>query len=223
VDHEPTFVQPLASSSRDGSRRAAVHDYYAHQILSAIEAGTATSQRSLAGRLGIALGLTNLLIRRLARKGWIRVTRVQPNRVAYFLTPRGLAEKARMSSAYFQHSIQYYASARDRITASFAALSAQWPTDGVSRKPVVFLGTGEAAEIGYLCMQETDLTLVAVVDFQGRQRFFGVPVYSAERLSADWLPAVSPDPVVIVCFSDAEQNRACLERIGVPGARVCWV
>ena len=44
------------------------------EILSAVGEGGATTQRALADRLGIALGLVNLYLRRLARKGYIKVT-----------------------------------------------------------------------------------------------------------------------------------------------------
>ncbi len=78
------------------------HEQYEHQILNAIDASQSLSQRSLASSLGIALGLTNLLVRRLVRKGWVRVTRIKPNRVGYFLTPAGVAEKTRLSRLYLQ-------------------------------------------------------------------------------------------------------------------------
>ena len=42
--------------------------------------------------MGIALGLTNLIIRRLVHKGWVRIIRIKPNRVRYLLTPAGMAE-----------------------------------------------------------------------------------------------------------------------------------
>src|SRR5260221_6116188 len=42
---------------------------YARRILSEVEAGRGVSQRSLARSAGIALGLTNLVLRNLVRKG----------------------------------------------------------------------------------------------------------------------------------------------------------
>jgi DNA-binding MarR family transcriptional regulator len=46
-------------------------DDYARRILAEIEAGRGASQRSLARSAGIALGLTNLVLRKLVRKGWV--------------------------------------------------------------------------------------------------------------------------------------------------------
>jgi DNA-binding MarR family transcriptional regulator len=68
------------------------HDQFTHRILTEIEADNRLSQRSLSRDLGIALGLTNLIIRRLVRKGWVRIIRIKPNRVRYLLTPAGIAE-----------------------------------------------------------------------------------------------------------------------------------
>src|SRR5450759_1891723 len=48
------------------------------RILDAVESDHGVLQRSLAKELGIALGLTNLLVRRLVRKGWVPVIRCVP-------------------------------------------------------------------------------------------------------------------------------------------------
>ena len=73
------------------------HDHHTRRILTQIEAEDKISQRSLAKELGIALGLTNLLIRRIVKKGWVKVINVRPNRVRYLITPTGIAEKARIT------------------------------------------------------------------------------------------------------------------------------
>lgn len=207
-------------------RRSAAHDEYAHQILSEIEAGTAVSQRSLASNLGIALGMTNLLLRRLIRKGWVRVSHIKPNRVGYFLTPTGMAEKARMSRNYFRYSVQYYASARDRLRARFDDLSRRWPggaAEAAARgKRIVFLGSGEVAEIGYVCLQETDLNLIGVIDFQGRARFFGAPLLPAADTDAlrQYLASTG---AIVVAFNESEQLQAYLDGAGIPAERVFWI
>lgn len=203
--------------------KSARQDQYAHHILTEIAEGRPISQRSLASGLGIALGMTNLLLRNLVRRGLVRVSRIKANRVAYFLTPKGMAEKARMSRDLFHRSVRVYASARDRIRASFEILSRQWPQDGGDRKPIVFLGTGEAAEIGYVCLQETDLELIGVIDFQGRKRFFGVPVFSAHHLTAELRALIREEEPAFVSFADVEQNHQVLRELGIPADRVCWI
>ncbi|HEY6507990.1 MAG TPA: winged helix-turn-helix domain-containing protein, partial [Vicinamibacterales bacterium] len=60
------------------------------QLLEALEGQSTITQRTLAGRLGMALGLTNLYLRRLIRKGYVKCVTVAPNRLVYSLTPRGV-------------------------------------------------------------------------------------------------------------------------------------
>src|SRR5688500_4834447 len=91
------------------------HDDYARRILGEIEAGGGVSQRALSRKMGIALGLTNLLLRRSIDNGWIRVRRVRANRVVYLLTPNGIAQKARMTRACFAASIRFYGETRQRV------------------------------------------------------------------------------------------------------------
>ncbi|TLY35792.1 MAG: winged helix-turn-helix transcriptional regulator, partial [Nitrospirae bacterium] len=55
------------------------------QLLSEVERDASVTQRSLAKKLGVALGLTNLYLKRLARKGYIKITTIPRNRIKYLL------------------------------------------------------------------------------------------------------------------------------------------
>ncbi len=198
------------------------HDRYAHQILTQIEAVEAISQRSLASHLGIALGLTNFLVRRVVKRGWVKVIRIRPNRVRYLLTPEGLAEKARMSRLFLQDSLKFYSSARDRIHASLAT-AGLGASSADSPRRVVFYGAGEVAEIAYICLQETNLQLVGVVDDSGRRQFLGLPVYPSETVRDGRLQGLPFDRLVITQFGDREDTERQLASLGVPSGRICWL
>lgn len=201
----------------------AAREQYAWRILTEVEAGNAVSQRSLARSTGIALGLTNLVLKRLVRKGLVRISRVQRNRVKYLITPAGIAEKARMSRAYFAYTTRFYAEARNRVRDRFLALSNTWPSDadGNGRKRIVFYGAGEVAEIGFVCLQETDLTLVATVDGDSNRRMLGTPVQPRSWLDTREVWAQF-DVIVVMSFSDAElaEARSHLASIAFPAERV---
>ena len=95
-------------------------DIEAHRdlkLLEAVEEDSRVTQRTLATKLGIALGLTNIYLKRLVRKGYIKCVNVQSNRLAYLITPRGVAEKARLTYEFMQYSLQLYKDVRRHLQA----------------------------------------------------------------------------------------------------------
>lgn len=181
------------------------------QLLSEIETSETVTQRGLSKRLGIALGLTNLYLKRLVKKGYVKVVNVQKNRIRYLITAQGITEKSRLTYEYLQYSLQLYQQARTVLRARFRALATQ------GRKRMVFYGVGEAAELAYLCAREMDLDLVAVVDAKcAGNRFLDQTVLDPTVLSG-----LEYDCVVITSFDDGNVARRLLEEMGVsPGAVV---
>ncbi|MGH9309066.1 MAG: hypothetical protein ACRD1U_06820 [Vicinamibacterales bacterium] len=205
--------------------RLTPNDDHARRLLIGITSGKPVSQRSLAREMGVALGLTNLLMRRLARKGWIRIVRVRPNRLLYVITPAGLAEKARMSREYFQRSVSFYVETRDRIRQSFEELASS-RVDGPEARSierVVFYGAGEVAEVGFVCLAETGLELVGVVDEERVRPFFGVTVHRPDALTADDIAGRPYDRIAVMSFGEPDEIRERLVRLGVPDRRIHWL
>jgi hypothetical protein len=198
------------------------HENHFRKLLEEIEAGHGRSQRSLASQLGIALGLTNLLLKQVLRKGWIRIVQIRPNRVAYLITPTGMAEKAQMSRDYLRHSARSYASARDRLLDALSGVSAAWPDHGPPCR-VAFYGAGEIAEIGYVCLQSTRLTLVGVVDETRTTPFFGLPVRRPHELEAQSLAGIPFDRLMVMDLDSLEAVERALETAGVPADAVFWL
>ena len=202
---------------------ADTHQEYVRRLLTEVETGHGTSQRSLARRAGIALGLTNGIVKALVRRGWVRVERGD-RQVRYVITPEGAAERSRVSTAYFAHSTRLYAEARDRVGERLLALSRTWTADHDGPKRIGFYGAGEAGEIGYVCLQGLDLALTAVFDATGRPPFFGTPVRPLEALASpeSWRDF---DVLVIMSFEDPTrcEAEARLRDAGFPPARVFWI
>ena len=92
-----------------------VHDLRTLRLLDAIEEKRSPSQRDLARVLGVSLGLVNSFVRRLAKKGYFKITHLPRNRIRYILTPKGAAEKSRLTYAYLQFSYQFYRDARSKL------------------------------------------------------------------------------------------------------------
>ena len=138
------------------------------QLLEALAEQSTLTQRTLAARLGIALGLTNLYVRRLVRKGYVKCVTVPPNRLVYLVTPQGLAVKARLTYEFMKYSLDFYRDVRRHLQRSLSS--------GVNgHQRVAVYGTGEVAELVFLLLKEMGIELVAVFDDRPG-RFLGLPV-----------------------------------------------
>jgi DNA-binding MarR family transcriptional regulator len=178
-------------------------------LLSEVERDSSVTQRSLSSKLGVALGLTNLYLKRLARKGFIKITTIPPHRIKYILTPQGFAEKSRLTYQYMQYSLSYYRDIRDRLRKTLAAAA----NDGAKR--VVIYGTGELAEMAYLSLREMNLTLVGFVDDREVDTFLSYPVWRPNVL-ADW----EFDAVLLADLARTADAAETLARQQVAGDKV---
>ena len=140
------------------------------RVLEAVSENQRITQRGLANQLGIALGLANLYLKRLVRKGYIKCINVRPNRIRYLLTPKGVAEKARLTFEYMEHSLALYRGVRQYLSIVLQ------PYVEAGRKAIALYGTGEAAELAYLSLKELGLEPAAIFADNGDGKFLGMPV-----------------------------------------------
>ena len=140
------------------------------QLLEALEREATITQRTLASRLGMALGLTNLYLKRLVHKGYVKCVTVSPNRLVYSLTPKGVARKARLTYEFMKYSLDFYRDARQHLRRSLVDAVAE-------QKRIAIYGTGDAAELVFLLVREMGLELVAVFDSDRNGQFLGLPVH----------------------------------------------
>ncbi len=127
-------------------------------LLDEISKGEKLSQRDLSKKLNIALGLVNSYIKNLVSKGYITIKAIPARRYAYYLTPKGFAEKTRLTYHHLQNFTSLFRFARKDFKELFNNLSR------LGVKSVVFAGADEAAEIAYLSLQEFDIKFAGIVD-----------------------------------------------------------
>jgi DNA-binding Lrp family transcriptional regulator len=175
------------------------------QLLEAVEQNARVTQRTLATKLGIALGLTNIYLKRLVRKGYIKCVNVQSNRISYLITPRGIVEKARLTYEFMDYSLHLYAGVRQRLRTVFQECAA-------GGRRVAIFGRGEAAELAYLSLKEAGLEPVAIFDGEGGPVFLGMPVRPiCEHASVDY------DLIIVATLErSAQQLVTVLLESGVP-------
>ena len=169
-----------------------------------------TTQRELASSLNISLGLVNAFIKRIVRKGYFKVTTIPGRRVRYLFTPKGLAEKSRLTAEYFRYSLAYYGEIRHRMN----GLAVELEEKGV--KKVALIGTGELAELFCLSMQESGIGISQVISINNdKHEFLGYSVEAMADLRAD-----SFDVVCVMALDGNEQMLDQIEKLGIPESKI---
>jgi DNA-binding Lrp family transcriptional regulator len=185
-------------------------DIRALKIFEEIGEDRVPSQRELAGKLGVSLGLVNSFIKHLAGKGYLKITKLSKNRVKYILTPKGAAQKAHLTFKYIHYSFEFYKTARRKMRSLFLDLVEQ----GVHR--VVFYGASELAEIAFLSLQETSIEMEAVVDdMKADEKFLKSVV-----MDPVGLVSLSFDMILITAMDSREDIRKRILEKGIPPDKV---
>jgi DNA-binding MarR family transcriptional regulator len=84
-------------------------------IYDSLEQEVSLHQRDLARIAGASLGMTNVILKRLAKKGWITVKKLNSRNIQYAITLEGLNEIIRRSYHYFRRTIKNVAFYKGRI------------------------------------------------------------------------------------------------------------
>ncbi|MBW1697375.1 MAG: winged helix-turn-helix transcriptional regulator [Deltaproteobacteria bacterium] len=162
------------------------------KILEQIDKDHPPSQRDLANELNISLGLVNSFIKRLANKGYFKMVNIQKNRVKYLITPKGMAEKTRLTYEFIKLSYKFYNGARQKLRELYKNLEAE----GCSR--VVFYGAGDLAEIAYISRHGTSIKILA----------------------PDKLHSLSYDKILITTVDSVEHVYKNLMEQGIPSHKI---
>lgn len=118
-------------------------EQYTMDLLSTIERSSTQSQRGMSQDMGVALGVVNACLKRCVKKGWVKMQQTPAHRYAYFVTPTGFVEKARLTKRFLSHSFALYRKASTHYQACFSKLQSK-------QQLVVLLGYSDLTEIALL-------------------------------------------------------------------------
>jgi DNA-binding MarR family transcriptional regulator len=179
-------------------------------ILNEIAEGRPITQRAIADKMGMALGLVNLYLKRLVRKGYVKVSTIPTNRIKYLLTPKGVAEKARLTYEYLGYSLNLYRQTRKTLREGLEPLLER----GVRR--IAIYGTSEAAELTFLTLRELGLEVVAVISEDGnKDGFLGIPIFCLSEIIPDDL-----DLIIMAGFPLEKPDVRFLKQHGIPAGKI---
>jgi predicted transcriptional regulator len=185
-------------------------------LLESVERGGDQSQRRLASELGVALGLVNAYLKRCVRKGLVKMRQAPARRYAYYLTPRGFAEKSRLTIEYMSYSFAWFRRAKADCTATLNIAQQR----GFRR--IALLGASDLAEIAAICALDSTIAVVAVVDAKCEaSRFAGSPVVRGLDAVADAIDAaVVTDMQSADAIRRVAAGRLGMERVLTPALLV---
>ena len=160
--------------------------------------------------MGAGLGVTNLLLRGLAQRGYVRVTRAGWRSWVYALTPAGISRKVRLTGSYIQRVLSDYVDIRETLGEELQRVGVN------AESRVALYGVGEFAELTYLALNAQQLEPVDLYFAEPLpRRFMGLPLNSL----ADYRPDAY-DWVVVAAIKDVEEAVQRLVDSGVPRNQV---
>jgi len=184
--------------------------YKSLRLLDEISKGETMSQRDLSKKLNVALGLVNSYIKNLVSKGYVTIKEIPSKRYAYYLTPKGFAEKTRLTYHHLQNFTNLYREARRDFKELFNNLYNE------GAKSIVFAGADESAEIAYLSLQEFDIRFAGIVDIERTGKdFFKYKIMPLERIRE-----INADFVIVSSFLKRDEVYKKLIEEGIHPEKV---
>ncbi len=141
------------------------------KLLTTIEENKNISQRSISKEINVALGLTNSLVKKFVKKGFLKLKQAPMKRFLYYLTPKGLIEKSRLTQEYIRSSLIFFKRAKQDFEEIFKLLKKK------KNQNICLIGTGEICEIAILVSNQLNVNVDCIFDVKFKKKFFyGIPV-----------------------------------------------
>lgn len=117
------------------------------KIIETLAEDKSITQREISRKVGISLGMVNIILKKLARRGYVKVRRMNRRSLEYVLTPKGFAEKAKKSYRYFRNTLASLKEMKRKIQSVVLLECSK------GRKNFIILGNGELADVVELSLK----------------------------------------------------------------------
>ncbi len=155
------------------------------ELINIVGAELGANQRDLSKKLDISLGMTNMLLRRMVAKGYIRIRQLNKKKTQYILTPKGFTEKYHKSIRYTLKTLRSIGLIRHQLH-------------------VVIRRLYQQGERSFLILGSSDLT--ELVEMSLSQ-----PQWSVQFKRIENLPE-NPEGVVLICREQVTVPKSVASR-----------
>lgn len=171
------------------------------EIFEKLENNGHLTQRDLSKEVGIALGLVNHLLKKMVKKGWIKIKNIDAKKIRYLITPEGAREKSSLLYKRVESTIHFYLEAKRVIKDKVMHLK------GEGVESVSIYGINHISEVLFIVLKELGLELVCVVEEKKEgKEWFGYKVIGMEEF------VENKDSVLILAsFDKREIDCFCKE------------
>jgi hypothetical protein len=141
----------------------------------------------------------------MARKGLIRIRGFNHRKIGYYLTPKGFAEKAKLTLHLITYIVQHYSELKKIISQRLLEMQ----RNGLQR--VVFYGVSDEMEVAYITLQGVNLKLVGIVEDDEKMTpriIFGYEIEPVSRVQE-----LKPDGILITSLTENGQKRERVKKI----------
>jgi DNA-binding MarR family transcriptional regulator len=150
-----------------------------YNILKTIESDSTVSQRGLSSQMEINVASVNFALKRLIKKGFIRMVGINPRRIRYYITPEGIRKKTQLAYEFFGRNFHFYREIRNDIESRIVKATNS-PETGIA-----IYGVSGLSEITYMVVSLMKLQFVGFFLDDSRQtneEIFGHKVQKLESL-----------------------------------------
>tara|TARA_Y100001960_G_scaffold146720_1_gene155343 strand:- start:431 stop:1057 length:627 start_codon:yes stop_codon:yes gene_type:complete len=182
------------------------------RLLEEIEQDPELSQRQLSRRMGVALGVGNLLLKNLAKKGYIKVTHLSWKRWIYVITPKGMTRKVNLTLSYIESFLGHYRRVKKILKENFNSLTLN------KESKVAIVGTGELAELAYLALLDIGVDEINMFGNENDKHIFlGMNVVSIQDIEVNDYSkiVVTSDDIDVINASLKERSANSNQIVGL--------
>lgn len=169
------------------------------------------SQRSLAHKLNISLGLTNAILQNLIHRGWVKAQKMTGRKILYLITPQGIARATNLVYDRFRETQNYYQYTKELLTSYLTDLYNQ------GKRRAVIYGTNQLAEITYLSLLDSPIKLNSILtddsDSSSKKKFLGHEVLTLPDFSQKISEIPNPNNLIILSTISQEENKILITEI----------
>ncbi|MBY8988456.1 MAG: winged helix-turn-helix transcriptional regulator [Candidatus Lokiarchaeota archaeon] len=168
------------------------------------------SQRSLAHKLNISLGLTNAILQNLIHRGWIKAQKMTGRKILYLITPQGMAKAANLVYDRFRETQNYYQYTKELLTSYLTGLYTK------GKRQAVIYGTNQLAEITYLSLLDSPLKFYTIIfddPLSSKKIFLGHEVLTISEFAQKVSETPNPENLIILSTVSQKENKIPITEI----------